>query len=144
MSIKQTWVFICYWILSLLMLLLHRFWPVGDSTVQNSRAAVYGEWTLREAATGRCSLQWHVDLQWLHNALIMNWTICAVWLSQTIFKPLFIQPRFTDHSYFFSGKAMLHTHKVSQLHTIITTGLYTWLLSSFTGKAEAFSRTQLW
>lgn len=49
--------------------------------------------TLQEAATGRCSLRWHIDLQWLHNIPTMNCTICAVWLSHAIFKPLFIQPR---------------------------------------------------
>lgn len=72
---------------------------------------------LQRAAAGICSLRWHVDLQWLHNALIMNWIICAVWLSQAIFKPLFIKPRFTEHSRFFSGKAELLAHKVSQLYT---------------------------
>lgn len=56
---------------------------------------------LSRAATGRCSLWQHLYLQWFHTVLIMNRPICAAWLSQAIFKPLFIQPRLTEHSYVF-------------------------------------------
>lgn len=58
--------------------------------------------------------------------------VCCVVVTGNFFKPLFIQPRFTELTYFFSGKAKLHTHQVSQLHTwtlsIVTAGLHTkWL-----------------
>lgn len=103
---------------------------------------------LSRAATGRCSLWQHLYLQWFHTVLIMNRPICAAWLSQAIFKPLFIQPRLTEHSYvFFPDMAELHTRAVSQLHTwmlsIVTSGLYTEPLNSFTGATGAFTRTQL-
>lgn len=52
--------------------------------------------------------------------------LCCVWLSQAILKPLFILSRFMERSYSFSGKAKIHTHKVSWLHTwtlsIVTAG----------------------
>lgn len=103
---------------------------------------MYGECTLQEAATGRCSLGWHADPQRLHNALIMNWTICAVWLSQAIFKPSFIQPRFTRSSFlarpcFTLIKFHSSTPGICQL---LTLGLYTQQLHW----TVAPSRTQLW
>lgn len=72
----------------------------------------------------------------------MNWTICAVWLSQAIFKPSFIQPRFTRSSFlarpcFTLIKFHSFTPGICQL---LTVGLYTQQLHW----TVAPSRTQLW
>lgn len=69
--------------------------------------ALHGQCALQEASIGRCSLRWYADLQWLHSSLIMNRTFLLHGCQRQFFKPLFIQPRFANHSEFFSSLTLL-------------------------------------
>lgn len=86
---------------------------------------VYSTCMLQGAATGRCSLQRHVDLQWLYNTpRTKSTTVCTVRLSQAFSEALFTQTRFTSflarrgcasHSYSFTASHLEAVHRNHRL-----------------------------
>lgn len=110
MSIKATWVFICYWILSPLM-------PLCTASSMECCSKPHSHSVYFRAATGRC-LSW-VDLT--------KFTMpCAVWLTQGTHKPLIYSVNvYRPLMLLFCQGCALHSLSFSASHLVYVNGKHT-------------------